>query len=90
MMICFDSDISSKPLEKHVLPRDAEGQNIEFNFKKKKCLLLGKYYPPSESDQNYFNNLKRSLDTYSIYEKVLLVGKFNAQITNHYLRSFLY
>ena len=45
---------------------------------------------PSQSDQYYFNNLDKSLDTYSNYEKTLLVRDFNAQTTDHYLSLFLY
>ena len=46
--------------------------------------------PLSQSDQCYFNNLDKSLDTYSNYEKTLLARDFNAQTTNHYLSLFLY
>ena len=45
---------------------------------------------PSQSDQYYFNNLDKSLDTYSNYEKTLLVGDFKGQATDHYLSLFLY
>ena len=51
---------------------------------------LGTYHPPFQSNQCYFNNLNRSLDTYINYEKILLVGDFNAQTTDQYLSSFLY
>ena len=51
---------------------------------------LGTYHPPSQSNQYYFNNLNRSLDTYINYEKILLVGDFNAHTTDQYLSSFLY
>ena len=63
---------------------------IELNFRKCKWLLLGTYHPPSQPDQYYFDNLDKSLDTYSNYEKKLLVGDFNAQTTDQYLSSFLY
>ena len=51
---------------------------------------LGTYHPPFQSNQYYFNNLNRSLDTYINYEKILLVRDFNAQTTDQYLSSFLY
>ena len=51
---------------------------------------LGTYHPPSQSNQYYFNNFNRSLGTYRNYEKILLVGDFNAQTTDQYLSSFLY
>ena len=90
VMIYIRDDIPSRLLLKHVFPSDIEGLYIELNFRKCKWLLLGTYHPPSQSDQYYFNNLDKSLDTYSNYEKTLLVGDFNAQTTDQYLSSFLY
>ena len=63
---------------------------IELNFRKYKWLLCGTYYQPSQNDEYYFNYLDKSPDTYSNYVKVLLVGDFNTEITEHYIESFLY
>ena len=90
IMIYVRDDIPSRLLLKHVFPVDIEGLYIELNFRKCKLLLLGTYHPLSQSDLYYFNNLDKSLDTYSNYEKTLLVGDFNAQTTDQYLSSFLY
>ena len=89
-MIYIRDDIPSALLSKHVFPSDTEDLYIELNFRKCKWLLLGAYHLPSQSDQYYFNNLDKSLDAYSNYEKNLLVGDFNAQTIDHYLNSFLY
>ena len=70
--------------------RDIEGQYVELSFRKCKWLLLGTYHHSSQLDQYYFNNLDKLLDTYSNYDKILLVGDFNAQTTDHYLALFLY
>ena len=75
---------------KHYFPSDIDGLFIELNLRKRKWLLLGRYHPPSQSDQYYFNNLDKSLDIYSNYEKTLLVGDFNEQATDHYLSLFPY
>ena len=48
------------------------------------------YQPLSQNDKHYFNHLDKALDTYSNYEKVLLIGDFNAEITEHYIETFLY
>ena len=56
---------------------NANGYNLEHNI------------PPSKSEQYYFNNLDKSLDTYSNYEKNLLVGDFDAQTADHYFSLFL-
>ena len=89
-MIDIRDDIPYRLLWKHVFPSDIEGLYIELNFRKSKWLLHGTYHPPSQSDQYYFKNLDKSLDTYSNYEKKLLVGGFNAQISDQHLSSFLY
>ena len=53
-------------------------------------LLCGTYHLPSQNDEYYCNYLDKALDTYSNYEKVLLVGDFNTERTEHYIESFLY
>ena len=78
-MIYIWDDIPCRLLLEHVFPSDIEGLYIELNFRKCKWLVLGTYHPPSQSEQYYFNNLDKSLDTHSNYEKILLVGDFNAQ-----------
>ena len=90
VMIYIRDDFPSRLLLKHDFPSYIEVLYIELNFRKCKWLLLGTYHPLSQSDQYYFNNLDKSLDTYSNYEKILLVGDFNAQTTDQYLSSFLY
>ena len=70
VMIYIRDDIPSRLLLKHVFPSDIEGLYIELNFRKCKWLLFGTYHPPSQSDQYYFNDLDKSLNTYSNYEKI--------------------
>ena len=38
----------------------------------------------------FFNSLDKALDTYSRYDKVLLVGNFNTEISEQRLESFIY
>ena len=90
VMIFIRDDIPSRLLLKHDFPSDIEALYIELNFRLCKWLLLGTYHPLSQSDQYYFDNLDKSLDTYSDYEKSLIIGDFNAQATDQYLSSFLY
>ena len=45
---------------------------------------------PSQNDHYFFENLCKAIDEYSRYEKVLLVGDFNAEISEFCLNSFLY
>ena len=71
VMIYIRDDIPSIVLLKHVFPNDIEGLFIELNLRKCKWLLLGTYHPPSQPEY-YFNNLDKSLDTYSNSEKKII------------------
>ena len=53
-------------------------------------LNFGTYHPPSQSGRYFFNNFDKALDTYSKYDKVLLVGDFNTEILEKRIESFLY
>ena len=52
--------------------------------------MLYPYHPPSQSDEYFFNNLDKALDTYSKYDKVLLAWDFNTEISEQRTESFLY
>ena len=63
---------------------------VEINLRKSKWLLCGTYHPPSQSDQYHFDNIDKALDVYCQYEKVVLVGDFNAQIKEEGFGDFLF
>ena len=73
VMIYIRDAIPRRLLLKHVSPSDIEGIYIELNFRKRKWLHLGTYHPRSQSDEYYFNNLDKSLDTYSNCEKKIIL-----------------
>ena len=79
VMIYIREDIPSKRLVKHVFLYDMEGLFVELNFRKCKWLLFGTYHPPSQADIYYFDYLDKAYDTYSSYEKRLLIGEFNTE-----------
>ena len=81
-MIFIRDDIPSRVLTKHVFPDDIEDLFIELNFRKTKWLLFGTYHPPTQSDSYYFNNLDEALDLYSRYDKKLLIGDFNTEVSD--------
>ena len=89
-MFCILDTYPSKVLEKHSFAKDTECLFLELNFRKCKWLLCGTYHPSSQNNEYYLNYLDKALDTYCNYEKVLLVGNFNTEITEHYIASFLY
>ena len=75
-------------LEKNNFPDNIDGFFVELRFRKGKWLLGGMYHPPSQPDQYFFNTLDKTLDVYSNYENVLLIGDFNAQIGETHLDTF--
>ena len=79
VMIYIREDIPSKRLVKHVFLYNMEGLFVELNFRKCKWLLFGTYHPPSQADIYYFDYLDKAYDTYSSYEKRLLIGEFNTE-----------
>ena len=83
IMIFIRDDIPSRVLTKHVF------QMILKVFRKAKWLLFGTYHPPTQSDSYYFTNVDKALDLCSNYDKKLLVGDFNTEISD-VLSIFLY
>ena len=90
VMIYVHKNIPSKLLAKYVVLSDIECIFLELNFRKCKRLLVGTYHPPSQNDHYFFENLDKTIDVYSHYEKVSLVRDFNAEISEFCLDSFLY
>ena len=82
IMIFIRDDIPSRVLTRHIFPDDIKGLFIELNFRKAKWLLFGTYHPKIQSDSYYFNNLNKALDLYSHYDKKLLVGDFNTELSD--------
>ena len=90
VIIYVREDIPCKKLTKFILPDDIEGIFIEINLRKVKWLLFGTYHPPSQQDNYYFSNLGKAIDFYlKSYEKFLLVGDFNSNVTDLQLSEFL-
>ena len=90
VIIYVREDIPSKILRKHFFPNDIEGVFVEIDFRKSKWLLCGTHHLPSHSDQYYFDNIDKALDVYCQYEKIMLVGDFNAQIGEKCFDDFLF
>ena len=90
VIIYIREDIPSKILREHLFPNDIERIFVEINFRKSKWLLCGTYFPPSQSDQYYFDNIDKALDVYCQYEQIMLIGDFNAQIGEKCFEDFLF
>ena len=90
LMIDARDDIPSKMLTKHNLPEDIETVFIELTFHKCKWVLWATYCPPSQNLNYFFDNIDKSLDVHSTYERVTLAGNFNAQVVEKLFDTFLY
>ena len=89
LIIYVREDITSKMLTKHKFPDGIEALFIEINFQKCNWLLCGLYHPNCKSDQYLCDNLNKTLDLYSAYEKFFITGDFNAHEGEEYLDPFL-
>ena len=88
-MFFIREDISSK-----LSPNINSSDNIEnifdkINLRSKKWLISGSYNPNIGHIQSHTVNLSKSFDFYSSkYEKLIVIGDFNAEMTNSYLEEF--
>ena len=55
-----------------------------------KWLLFETYYQPSQADIYYFDNLGKAFDTYSSFEKLLIIVDFNTETSGPPIDSFVY
>ena len=90
ILISVRDFIPCKKLRKHAFPHDIEGMFIELNFRKSKWLLFATYHPPAQNVEYYLRNVGSALDKYiKIYDKCLLVGDFNAEVSETKMENFL-
>ena len=88
-MIFINEDIPSKLVSKHTLPDDIEGM-FKIKLWKTKWLILGIYHLPNQPDDYFFKVVGNALDQYlKTYEKLLLLGDFNAEDIEPILSEFL-
>ena len=81
-MVYVRDDIPSVELKKHTFSKK-EAIFVEINLRKNKFLLFGTYHSIHPyyglNDNDYFEQIGFALDTYSSYDKFLLVGDLNMQ-----------
>ena len=89
LMLFVREDIPSKPLPNINPSCNIENIFVEINLRSKKWLILGSYNPNVSHIQNHTVNLSKNLDFYSSkYENFIVLGDFNAEMTNNYLEEF--
>ena len=89
LMLFVREDIPSKLLPNINPSCSIENIFVEINLRSKKWLISGSYNPNISHIQNHTVTLSKNLDFYSSkYEKFIVIGDFNAEITNNYLGEF--
>ena len=89
LMLFFREDIPSKLLPNINLSCNIENIFVEINLRSKKWLISCSYNPNVSHIQNHTVNLSKNLDFYSSkYENFIVIGDFNAEMTNNYLEEF--
>ena len=88
-MLFVREDIPSKLLTNINPSGNIENIFFEINLRSKKWLISGSYNSNVGLIQNHTVNLSQNLYFYtSKYENFIVIGDFNAEITNNYLEEF--
>ena len=89
LLVYVRSDVPSRQLNSFKFSNGVECISFEINLRKKKWALFSVYRPPTQSQDNLFENLGRALDHYSEnYENFMLIGDFNMTETEEQLKNF--
>ena len=88
LLLYVREDTPCRQLSNHSLPADIEGIFIELNIRK---WLSGRiYHLPNQKDEYIFKCIGRVREVYNdVYDKVLLVGDFNAEGNESVISKFL-
>ena len=82
-------DIPSKLLPSINPSCNIENSFVEIKLRSKKWLISGSNNPNVSHIQNHTVNLSKNLEFYSSkYENFIVIGDFNAEMTNNYLEEF--
>ena len=85
-MLYIREDIPLKSLTEIKLDNEIENIFIEINLRSKKWLLSGSCNPKLSHIKNHLQEIGKGLDYYSSkYENVIVLGDFNAEMSNPYM-----
>ena len=89
LVLFVRKDIPSKLLPTVIPSGNIENLFLAINLRSKKWLISGFYNPNVGLIQNHTVNLSKNFGFYSSkYENFIVIGDFNAQMTNNYLEEF--
>ena len=88
-MLFILEGIPSKLLNADTSISGIENILVEINLRSKKWLISGSYNPHLNSIQNHLVQLSKKFDFYSSkYENFIVLGDFNAEMTNTHMEEF--
>ena len=89
IMLFIREDIHSKLLNTNTSISGIENLLVEINLHSKKWLISGSYNPHLNSTQYHSTQLSKKFDFYSSkYEHFIVLGDFNAEMTNTHMEEF--
>ena len=89
LLIYVQSDIPSHQLKSFKFSDNIECISFEISLRKKKWVLFSLYRPPTQSQDNRFENLGRAHDHYrENCENFMFLGDFNMTETEEQLKNF--
>ena len=90
-MLFVKENIPSKLLPNVNLSGKRESVSVEINLRSKKWLISGSYNPNVCLIENRTANLSKYLNFSSTkYKNFIVIGDFNAEMSNNYLENFLH
>ena len=88
-MLFVKDDIITFSLERYSFPEGFEAFCIELNLRKKKWLIFCIYYPHKRFIKHHLKELGKAIEFYlKTYENIIIMGDFNAEISEPNLASF--
>ena len=86
LLLYVREDIPSKMVRKE---KDYEAFFVEINLKKQVWLLCCSYNPKEQNIDSHLTSLQHSIDAIGNYDRLLLLGDFNCEITKPNMSEFL-
>ena len=93
IMIYVKESLPCRKLTKHHFSENVEGLFIEINLRKSKLLIFGGYRSEHPvygiNEKNFFHQISLALDIYRGYDRFLIAGDFNCEMSNRHASAFL-
>ena len=89
LLLFVRENLITRLLSRHSFPHDIEILFIEFNLRKKKWLICSCYNPHKNLINYHLQELAKGIQIYSNnYHELLLIGDFNAKVSERSFSSF--